>query len=200
VSLPNPPPEVSSSSSQLVTGSTVTLSVPATADPQGDTLTYCFELYADSLLTNLLADTCGILEENGVVSWQIQIEPETASFLARHAYYYWRVRSCAREICSQWSRKASFYVSSQGISVPFAFPNPFLPQHERIRFANVPPNSVIKVLNQEGRLVIRLETGPGEWEKAWDGTDSEGRPAPSGIYTYAVSGTVKFTGKLAIVR
>jgi hypothetical protein len=204
VLMPNLPPEIpeaTGSGNELVTGSTITLSITPVVDPEGGALTYCFELYADSLLTTLLADTCGIVEVEGSVQWVIEIEEELANLIVpRHAYYFWRARSYDGANYSPYSPTASFYVSSVGSSQPFVFPNPFLPEHSTVTFSNVPPLSTVRVWSQDGREIIELGTDAVAWSIQWDGMDSDGNPAPAGIYVYSVSGTKNFTGKLAIVR
>jgi len=66
------------------------------------------------------------------------------------------------------------------------FPNPFNPETS-IRFALSEPGVVtIEVYNLLG-LRVRVLEGPfpaGEGELVWDGRDSSGRPAASGVYFY----------------
>jgi beta-N-acetylhexosaminidase len=87
-----------------------------------------------------------------------------------------------------------------------AFPNPFnnrvkirLSLHRHV-YETVP----IRIYSAAGHLVRNFDLplrGYGDYEIAWDGTCSEGTPAPSGIYIYTatINGQV-LSGKMALLK
>lgn len=74
-------------------------------DEEGDSLTFSYELYEDSLMTVLL-----IGEKNsgkaGTAAWQVPM------VLTPEEDYYWRVRSSDGYEDGEWSELASFWVTS----------------------------------------------------------------------------------------
>jgi len=66
---------------------TPSLEINNAADPNDDSLSYEFEIYSDSGLSNLLASSGMLSEGSGVTSW-----PVTA-LLLENAVYYWRARA-----------------------------------------------------------------------------------------------------------
>jgi hypothetical protein len=82
------------------------LTVNNASDPNDDDLTYEFELYGDSSLSNLLASSPMIREEEGVTSWQVPIE------LQENAVYYWRARAYDGLLYGGWMTTASFRVNT----------------------------------------------------------------------------------------
>ena len=69
-------------------------------------------------------------------------------------------------------------------------PNPFNP-HTTLSFVlEAPAHATLDIFNTTGRRVITLLEGPlagGEHEAAWDGNDSNGIPAASGVYFFRLS-------------
>ncbi len=82
------------------------LSVNPAIDPDGDTVSYRFELYAEADLSTLIADH---LTED--TSWALQTP------LLNNQWYYWRVRTedPFGEV-SGWSAVSSFFVDDNGIN------------------------------------------------------------------------------------
>ncbi|MBM4136118.1 MAG: hypothetical protein FJ241_04720 [Nitrospira sp.] len=75
------------------------------SDPNDDNLTYEFELYTDSNLSNLVASSGMIPEGNNVTSWQVPSE------LNENATYYWRARAFDGRLYGEWMLPASFRVN-----------------------------------------------------------------------------------------
>jgi hypothetical protein len=81
------------------------LSVNNASDPNDDDLTYEFELYSDSGLSNLLALSGMITESDNITSWQVP------SDLQENSFYYWRVRAYDGMLYGEWMSPASFRVN-----------------------------------------------------------------------------------------
>lgn len=94
-----------------------TLSVHPATDPNGDAVSYQFELYTDELLENLEASTT-----TSELSWT-----RTAP-LQNHQYYYWRARAVDDGgLASGWSDLQRFFTNKDGIddapSMSFVLPD-----------------------------------------------------------------------------
>ncbi|MDP2753202.1 MAG: fibronectin type III domain-containing protein, partial [Nitrospirota bacterium] len=81
------------------------LSVNNASDPNDDKLTYEFELYTDSNLTNLLSSSGVIPEGGNTTSWQVPVENQ------ENAVYYWRARAYDGRLYGEWMLPASFRVN-----------------------------------------------------------------------------------------
>ncbi|MDH4028010.1 MAG: hypothetical protein OEU95_04185 [Nitrospirota bacterium] len=81
------------------------LSVNNASDPNDDDLTYEFELYSDSGLTNLIASSGVITEGQNTTSWTAPLE------LQENMDYYWRARAYDGLLCGEWMVPASFRVN-----------------------------------------------------------------------------------------
>ncbi len=90
-----------------------------------------------------------------------------------------------------------------------AYPNPWQPgtggrfdSAAGVTFANVPTGARIKIFTIMGELVRQLEVTAADTNtKVWDGRNSEGRKAASGVYIVLVkSGSTDRTFKLAVER
>ena len=85
-----------------------TFEVNPAIDPDRDDLTYQFEIYADSELTQLVART-----ETESLQWSIAVE------LSDNAWYFWQARALDEDgAASGWMPKASFFVNNNGINDP----------------------------------------------------------------------------------
>lgn len=94
-----------------------TLSVHPATDPNGDEVSYQFELYSDELLENLEASTT-----TSELSWT------RSAPLQNHQYYYWRARSVdAGGLASGWSELQRFFTNKDGVddapSMSFVLPD-----------------------------------------------------------------------------
>jgi aminopeptidase N len=84
------------------------------------------------------------------------------------------------------------------------FPNPFNPT-TTIPFSLKEPAFVsLRVYDASGRLVRSLAAEPlsaGSYERSWDGLDSRGTPASSGVYLYRLdAGSFSRTRKMVLLR
>ena len=84
-------------------------------------------------------------------------------------------------------------VSSPGSTAPRSlalsqnYPNPFNAQ-TAIQLQS-PAAAALEIFNLRGQLLRSIPVSPGSIEATWDGSDSEGRPASSGIYLYRLRST-----------
>ncbi len=84
---------------------TPALAVNNASDPNDDKLTYQFELYTDSILTNLIASSEMLAEGKGVTSWLVPLP------LEENGTYYWRVRAYDGILYGEWMPPATFRVN-----------------------------------------------------------------------------------------
>ncbi|OGR37566.1 MAG: hypothetical protein A2X29_00690 [Elusimicrobia bacterium GWA2_64_40] len=94
----------------------------------------------------------------------------------------------------------------------FAYPNPYRPGSsgsfgntsfgEGIVFESLPARSRIKIYNTAGGLVREVSDGDGDGRCLWDGRNSNGTAAASGVYIYLVNSPAggKKTGRISIIR
>jgi len=95
-----------------------TLVVYNSSDPDGDNITYRFELFADSQMTDLVADTLELPQADSTTAWTIPVS------LEENAIYYWRVRASDGIGHSEWAH-ASFFVNVDNEPpAPFAVSRP----------------------------------------------------------------------------
>lgn len=99
---PTMPTIISPLPSSEVTTRTPTLSVSASTDPNGDTVSYVFEVYSDSGLSKLVAGTT-----TTSTSWTV---PDAA--LSDNAMYYWRALASDGSLNSPWMPTANFFVNT----------------------------------------------------------------------------------------
>jgi len=83
-------------------------------DFENDELTYGYQVYADSLLTDLIAQADGQLQGSGSSEWIVSAQLEEDSV------YHWRVRAFDNYEYGSWSEAASFWVNADNQS-PAAF-------------------------------------------------------------------------------
>ena len=81
------------------------LSVNNASDPNDDKLTYEFELYTDSNLSNLLTSSGMISEGENITAWQVPLE------LQENGVYYWRARAYDGRLYGEWMLPAIFRVN-----------------------------------------------------------------------------------------
>jgi hypothetical protein len=92
---------------QKVTDTVPTLSHATMIEGEDDSLTYAYELYADSQLTTLVAQAQNQLPGTGATtSWQVPVP------LARGEDYYWRVRATDKYETGAWTEAASLVVAT----------------------------------------------------------------------------------------
>lgn len=101
-----------------------------------------------------------------------------------------------------------FAAPSASLGAVKAYPNPWQPgtggrfDAAGVTFANVPTGARIKIFTIMGELVRQLEVAAADANtKVWDGRNSEGRKAASGVYIVLVkSGSTDRTFRLAVER
>jgi hypothetical protein len=90
-----------------VTALTPELSVNNANDPDHDTLSYEFELYADAALS--LPVSAGSVAQGDLISaWSVPVS------LSDHTIYYWRARAVDGSLRSSWMPTAVFAVNTAG--------------------------------------------------------------------------------------
>jgi hypothetical protein len=81
------------------------LSVNNASDPNDDRLTYTFEIYRDSGLSDLVAASVDLTEGQSTTAWQVP------SDLIENDTYYWRARAFDQLLYGEWMTPASFRVN-----------------------------------------------------------------------------------------
>jgi len=89
------------------------LVITNSTDPDGDAVTYVYELYSDKAMTLLVASQSGVSETPQTTSWPVPQE------LLENAWHFWRVRATDGYGLSQWAY-GSFFVNIENDS-----PGPF---------------------------------------------------------------------------
>ncbi|TBW56060.1 hypothetical protein EZI54_10490 [Marinobacter halodurans] len=95
---------------------TPTLSVHPVTDPDGDTVTYTFELYSDAGLSDRIQQV-----NSATTEWTVP------AAVANHQTYYWRARTVdAKGAGSAWSGEHRFFTNKDGIddAPTFSFVTP----------------------------------------------------------------------------
>jgi MYXO-CTERM domain-containing protein len=105
---PSAPTLLDPTGGETVTLGTPTLLVANASDPQGDPLTYDFEVYADAGLTSIVA--AGTLAEDG--SGQTGWAP--AAPLDENGSFHWRARAADPLAAGPWSDVETFVVDAVG--------------------------------------------------------------------------------------
>jgi hypothetical protein len=84
------------------------LIVDNASDPDGDTLTYTFEVYSNAGLTNLVVSEAGVTAgTSGTTTWTVTTD------LAEDTQYYWRARATdGAPLSGPWSVTGSFLVTT----------------------------------------------------------------------------------------
>jgi len=130
--------------------------------------------------------------------------PETA--LQEKTTYLWCSRAITTDLTGEWTAMRSFAVGvlPRVYRLDQNFPNPFNPE-TKIMFSLAEEGDVtleiINIIGQRIRVLIDEYKAPGDYQAIWDGNDSEGRPAASGIYFYRLhSGAFTETRKMALLR
>ena len=82
------------------------LTVNNAADPNDDKLTYEYELYGDSGLTQVVVSTNGLTQGTGITSWTVPLS------LTENQTYYWRSRAYDGKLYGPWMPPATFRVNT----------------------------------------------------------------------------------------
>jgi hypothetical protein len=173
-----------------VNHSSPVLTVLNATDPDGGSaLTYGFEVYADSLLTELETWATDVAEGTDSTSWTVDVTLEDGT-------YWWRAWAddgAESGLCpapSSFTVEAATGVAerdgSTGLRIVLAAePNPFS-DRTRIGFSIPSAGYVdISIYDVEGRRVHRLVSGvleAGTHGVVWDGRDESGHATAGGVY------------------
>jgi len=82
------------------------LVVDNATDPQGDALTYDFEVYSDAALTTLVTSVSGEPETATQTEWKVDVA------LAENTEYWWRARASDGNTAGPWSSVETFLVNT----------------------------------------------------------------------------------------
>ncbi len=180
------------------------LTVGNVADPEGEAVTYGFRVYADPLLTDLAASVDGVPAGDAEqTSW-------TAPALDQGTYY-WRAYAADGEEWGALGETRSFTVGSATPVEGVVLGDPRLSvlgqggDRAELRLS-LPQGAdvAVKIYNARGQLVRDLFSGrvsAGERVLVWDGRDTAGRQAASGVYfVRAETGSEALTGRVVMVR
>ena len=208
--IPSGPVAVSPAGGTEVPDSLPYLTVSNAVDPNGDALTYGFNIYADSLLTSIYAQGKSVASGSGATAWQL-----TKALIPGH--YWWRAYADDGQERGLFSDKAYFVYQPTGVQdnpdlpvMPKAyslgqfFPNPSngsavvkyqLPKAGRVN---------LKIYNVTGQIIKTLVSGhktAGYYSIGWDGRDDQGQKARSGIYFYQLqTPDYSSTQKITVIR
>jgi subtilase family serine protease/flagellar hook assembly protein FlgD/fibronectin type 3 domain-containing protein len=101
------PPSLNAPAEGESTASPVSLSVNNGASPNGELLTYEFEIYLDDALRFQLASASGVPEGAAATTWKVPV------VLEENRSFYFRARARDRFAVSAWMPPASFVVDSR---------------------------------------------------------------------------------------
>lgn len=187
-----------------VTGPEPELVVSNTMDPEGNDVNYGFRVYGDAACTQLVAATDGVLEGEGQTAWICDSLAEGT--------YYWRAYGSDGSERSLLSEAASFVVQASTPVGDLVIDGPRLQVLGNVTGSgarlqlNLPAgaNTSVAIYDARGARVRRLHSGflgGGDNVLVWDGRDSHGRHAGSGVYfVRAMAGGEALTGRLVVVR
>jgi len=102
----NPGFAIQPTGDELVATATPTLRMSNSIDPEGDPLTYSFEVYSDSALTNLQASVTGLAQGSPTTTWTVDVP------LEEDAHYWWRGRTFDGYQYGEYIEPASFWVNA----------------------------------------------------------------------------------------
>lgn len=104
--LPSVPTDLTPDDMTGVTSLRPLLRGRSASDPDGDALTYSYQVYADSLMTSLVTETNGQPPGGMFSSWVVDVS------LTEDQEYFWRVRAFDGHEYGAWSSLASFWVNA----------------------------------------------------------------------------------------
>jgi len=106
-SLPTIPVALCPYDGQILGDSIVTLIISNSTDGEGDTLTYSFVVYNDSLLDSVVTSVTGVQEGTDSTGWQIDVP------LEEEWPYWWRARAYDGFEYGEWMPVRSFIVNTE---------------------------------------------------------------------------------------
>ncbi len=181
-----------------------TLAVLNSSDAdRSDKLTYGFFLYADELLTQLVASASNIPPRRANTEWTVDLTLDDGT-------YWWQAYADDGTERSPLMSAASFTVDASRFEIPSTVallgpqPNPF--EDEMLLGFELPSRSDtrITIYNLHGRTVRTLihgKRGQGRGNVTWDGSDNRGRRVASGAYQVRLEACgVMRSRKLVVLR
>jgi carboxypeptidase T len=186
------------------TGTDPVLTVSNVTDPEGATVTYGFRVYNDELGTDLVDSINGVTEGAGQTTWQV---PSLAI-----GTYYWRAFASDGVERSDLSGMESFNTNGITAVDGILITGPQLNILGNVTGGgarmqlNLPSSArvTVDIYDARGARVRQLHTGTmssGSNALVWDGRDSGGRSASSGVYfVRVVAGAEALTGRVVVVR
>ncbi len=200
---PNAPVAISPVAGQS-TNNQPELTVSNVTDPEGENVTYGFRVYSDELATNVVASADGISEGASQTSWQ--------STVLSDGVYYWRSYASDGTERSLLGEMASFTVESTSSVDGIVIGGPQLKilgnvtgDGARMQL-NLPSSArvTVNIYDARGARIRQLHSGSmtsGSSVLVWDGRDSGGRNASSGVYfVRAIADAETMTGRVVVVR
>ncbi len=195
-SAPGAPAIVSPTGGEEVTTTRPPLTVLNAEDPDGDALTYVFEVYVELGSPPVAVGTNVAEGPQGTTSWQVP-----AGVLQDSQNYIWRAAASDGEFVSDYTDTAGFVVFDLTTGEPddeevYAYPNPFsFTDDGGARF--LLPNHPVDLLIQTvaGETVLIASEVSGEW--FWKGHNGSGNKVSPGVYLWYVNGSTH-TGKLVV--
>ncbi len=182
----------------------IQLTVANVTDMEGDDVTYGYRVYADELLTNLVARVDGIPAGDGEeTNW-------TVSPALGDGAYYWRAYAADDVERGRLGEVRGFTLDTVAGVGDQVIGRPSLKVigrgDERAELHLTLPRSgdvSVKIYNARGMLVRNLFSGvaSGSQVMVWDGRDTGGRYAASGVYFVQVrAGHEMMNGRVVLVR
>lgn len=83
-----------------------------------------------------------------------------------------------------------FTISADNLADVFVYPHPFsISRDVTATFAGLTRAARVTIFTQSGTLIRTLDAREGNGGVQWNGADNNGRPVPTGIYLYSVTGS-----------
>lgn len=160
---PSAPVLLSPEAEERVATATPELVVENAIDPDGDPLSYDFEVYADADLTQLLTSNLEVPEAVDTTLWTVDVA------LAEDSWVFWRVRAHDPFVAGPWSETGTFFVdeANEAPSVP----TPVAPMGSSD--ASMPVLLVDAATDPEGDAITYLF-------EVWEDEGLEGDPVEAG--------------------
>ena len=117
------------------------IAVNNASDPNGDSLSYVFELYGDNDLTTRIVPPGVVPEGTGTTAWTVPAD------LTENAVYYWRAQAYDGKLYGPWTNTASFRVNA--VEDPPSAPIPTSPQDKTEVATTTPILTVINAVDPD---------------------------------------------------
>jgi hypothetical protein len=159
-------------------------------DPDGDEVVYLVRLTGSGVDTTVS------------VTRDTTLSLDVMHLLGQSDVYHWYVTASDGELMSR-SDTSNFRTSS-AFDIRQNYPNPFNPSTEIVFTVPTRCHVKVAVYNVLGHVVRELADGEyaeGVYRVHWDGTGTDGDPAPSGVYFYRMTtAAASLTRKMMLVK